>query len=111
MSQDYAPETKNGHQRGAGTGEKGYSGWTDDFFLPGSAPRFAVLVGRKLGKAHVRNKHKRWAREVFRNNRDDFKKNGSLIVSFKQVFNDYWMVEEAILSAYQIAIENSGDSA
>ncbi len=57
--------------------------------------------------AHVRNRHKRWAREAFRNNRGELKESGSILVRFQHTANSYNEVEEALLEAYRMAIENS----
>jgi ribonuclease P protein component len=78
----------------------------DSFFLSTGRNKFAVLVSKKLGKAHVRNLHKRWAREAFRQNQHQFQVAGSVVVSFKSTAESYQQVEDAILKAYELAIQD-----
>ena len=47
--------------------------------------KFGVAISKKVGKSVVRNKLKRWAREVYKNNKKNFNSNSSfnLIISYK----------------------------
>lgn len=64
------------------------------------------MVGKKLGSACLRNKHKRWAKEAFRKNRVDLKIAGCIIVRFTSEAQNYKQVEEEFLHAYQNAVED-----
>lgn len=53
-------------------GRKEHTRFTVVFLLENGLthPRLGVTATRKLGKAHVRNRFKRWVREIYRVNRD-----------------------------------------
>jgi ribonuclease P protein component len=75
----------------------------DSFFLSGARWKFAALAGKKLGTAPLRNRHRRWAREVFRQHRSALPVSGSLIVRFNRPCRDYAEVESTFLAAYRMA--------
>ena len=54
------------------TGQKLFSRFAVVFFAANSLPqsRIGITATKKLGKANVRNRLKRWTREVYRRNRD-----------------------------------------
>ena len=54
------------------TGRKLFSRYTVVFFAPSGLPhsRIGITATKKLGKANVRNRLKRWTREVYRRQRD-----------------------------------------
>mgnify|MGYP005835941339 CR=1 FL=1 len=75
----------------------------DSFFLSGERWSFAALTGKKLGTAPSRNRHRRWAREVFRKQRSALPVTGRVIVRFNRPCKDYAEVESNFLKAYQLA--------
>ncbi|MBU0518666.1 ribonuclease P protein component [bacterium] len=85
--------------------KKSTGSYFDAFFLPANEFKFAVLVSKKLGKAHVRNLHKRWAREVFRRQRSELSVPGSVIVSFNRPAESFHQVEEDLVRSYRAAIQ------
>lgn len=54
------------------TGRKLFSRYTVVFFAPSGLPhsRIGITATKKLGKANVRNRLKRWTREVYRRERE-----------------------------------------
>ena len=54
------------------TGQKLFSRFAVVFFAANSLPqsRIGITATKKLGKANVRNRLKRWTREVYRRNRE-----------------------------------------
>lgn len=54
------------------TGRKLFSRYTVVFFAPSGLPhsRIGITATKKLGKANVRNRLKRWTREVYRRRRE-----------------------------------------
>lgn len=52
-------------------GQKFFSRYCVVFVVPNSQghSRIGVTATRKLGKAHIRNRRKRWVREIYRRNR------------------------------------------
>lgn len=54
------------------TGRKLFSRYTVVFFAPSGLPhsRIGITATKKLGKANVRNRLKRWTREVYRRQRE-----------------------------------------
>jgi ribonuclease P protein component len=54
------------------TGRKLFSRYCVLFFVPNSFPhsRIGITATKKLGKANVRNRFKRWTREVYRRQRE-----------------------------------------
>jgi ribonuclease P protein component len=66
--------------------------------------RFAVLVGKKLGLAVVRNRYKRWAREAFRQNRDQITEPGDIIVRVNREIESYSTFERLYIQALPLAI-------
>jgi ribonuclease P protein component len=52
-------------------GRKEFSRYAVVFGLPNDAghPRIGITTTRKLGKAHVRNRLRRWVREIYRKGR------------------------------------------
>ena len=55
------------------TGQKVFSRFTVLFFLSNGLPysRIGITATKKLGKANVRNRLKRWTREVYRLHREE----------------------------------------
>ncbi len=53
------------------SGRKVFSRYSVLFFSPNDLPhsRLGITATRKLGKAHVRNRVKRWTREIYRKQR------------------------------------------
>ena len=47
-------------------------------------PRFGIAVGKKLGKAVVRNKYKRIIRNILNENKKTFKNNRDYIIMIKK---------------------------
>jgi ribonuclease P protein component len=76
--------------------------------LPGEDWKFAVLVGKKLGSAPERNRHKRWVREIFRKQRSTLPQKGSIIVRFHQTAEGYAQLQDAFLQAYRSAVAKCG---
>ncbi|MDR0740464.1 MAG: ribonuclease P protein component [Puniceicoccales bacterium] len=65
----------------------------------GLAPRFAVIVGKKVGKAHERNRIKRIFREIFRQEQSRLnQKNDYLVVARKRILSNFWLLKERFLS-------------
>lgn len=55
--------------------------------------RMAVIVSKKVGNAVARNKIKRWIRDLFRKNRNLFKKQVDLLIITKKGIQDIpWTV-------------------
>lgn len=54
------------------TGKKSFGRYVVVFALPndGLGPRIGVTATRKVGPSNLRNRRKRWTREVFRRNRE-----------------------------------------
>jgi ribonuclease P protein component len=54
------------------TGRKLFSRYTVVFFAPSGLPhsRIGITATKKLGKANIRNRFKRWTREVYRRERE-----------------------------------------
>jgi len=73
--------------------------------LPGRNWRFAVLTGKKLGSAVLRNRHKRWARESFRRLRADLPVPGEMVIRILQPAQSMSDVRYAIHEAYQLVIQ------
>ncbi|RJP76159.1 MAG: hypothetical protein C4524_10610 [Candidatus Zixiibacteriota bacterium] len=65
-----------------------------------------MLVGKKLGPAPLRNRHKRWAREAFRRQRAAFPRPGSVIIRFSRPAEHYEHVRRALHEAYYLAIQD-----
>ncbi|MDO4282187.1 MAG: ribonuclease P protein component [Clostridia bacterium] len=66
---------------------------------------FAVCVSKKNGKSVHRNKMKRWAREVYKLQENQLKKNYNIIVVYKKsvVFDNinYSLVENDIINCFK----------
>ena len=71
------------------------------YFKKEDCPKLAVVVGRKVGNSVLRNKLKRWAREIFRENKTDLEKYGIVLIfkpgaheltfsDAKQAIEDLW---------------------
>ena len=58
------------------------------YFRPGPGCRLAVVAGKKVGGSTRRNKLKRWAREIFRRNKDSLK-NYDIVVIYKNGADRY----------------------
>lgn len=64
----------------------------------------AVIVSKKIGNAIIRNKSKRWMRELFRRNKDLFKDHlDILVVVKKEIQETSWPV---LREKYITAIES-----
>ena len=50
------------------------------YFKEENQPRLSVVVGRKTGKSVLRNKLKRWAREIFRENKTGLENYGIVVI-------------------------------
>lgn len=58
------------------------------YYLKDENPRMTAVAGRKVGKSSRRNKLKRWAREIFRKERQrigDY----SMVIIYKQGAGEY----------------------
>jgi cytidylate kinase len=81
------------------------------------APRVAIIVGKKVGKAHERNRIKRIFREIFRQEQSRLNpKSDYLVVARKGVLPNFWSLKERFLYAcavspfLSIAIDGSAAS-
>lgn len=61
-------------------GKKIKSGNVIVYYLPQNNPKLSVVISRKVGKSVLRNKLKRWAREIFRVEKINLKDYGIVIV-------------------------------
>jgi len=88
------------------TGRKIFSRYCVVFFVANQLPhsRVGVTATKKVGKANVRNRLKRWTREVYRRQRD------SLAIDLKTVdvvINVKPSAADADFGAYQIDLERA----
>jgi cytidylate kinase len=61
-------------------------------------PRFAVIVGKKVGKAHERNRIKRIFREIFRQEQSRLNpENDYLVIARKGILPKFWPLREQFL--------------
>jgi cytidylate kinase len=82
----------------------------DSFFVKikknnaSSVPRFAVIVGKKVGKAHERNRIKRICREIFRPEPSRLnQKNDYLVIARKGILPNFWSLKERFLYACAVS--------
>jgi cytidylate kinase/ribonuclease P protein component len=62
-------------------------------------PRFAVVVGKKISKAHGRNRIKRIFREIFRQEQSRLdQKSDYLVVARKGILPNFWLLKEQFLN-------------
>ncbi|MDR2371665.1 MAG: ribonuclease P protein component [Puniceicoccales bacterium] len=67
-------------------------------------PRFAVIVGKKIGKAHERNRIKRIFREIFRQEQSRLnQKSDYLVIARKEIFSNFWSLKERFLYACAVS--------
>ena len=95
------------------TGRKLFSRYTVLFFVPNDQPhsRVGITATKKLGKANVRNRLKRWTRETYRRQREplgldrqpmDFVVNvkpNAAEASFREYSQDLTRVLQRVVSA------------
>ncbi len=71
------------------------------YYLPLENPKLSVVISRKVGKSTLRNKLRRWTREIFRNEKTSLKNFGIVIIykpdldeycyqNIKDSLNDIW---------------------
>jgi cytidylate kinase/ribonuclease P protein component len=61
-------------------------------------PRFAVIVGKKVGEAHERNRIKRLFREIFRQEQSRLdQKSDYLVIARKGILPNFWSLKEGFL--------------
>ncbi len=56
-------------------------------------PRFGIAVGKKIGKAYLRNKYKRIIRNILMENKKTFKNNRDYIIMIKKTGLDKSYIE------------------
>ncbi|BBE30037.1 ribonuclease P protein component [Tepiditoga spiralis] len=66
-------------------GERAVSRYFVVVYKKSSTPKIAISVKRKFGKAYVRNRLKRYVRELYRTNKDTFNSNIMLFIPRKSL--------------------------
>jgi ribonuclease P protein component len=72
------------------------------YFYEDQVPRLSVIIGRKVGNSVLRNKFKRWTKEIFRNEKDTLNNFGIVVIykpgadrydfeKVKSMLNDLWL--------------------